>query len=266
MTTNELTTPLMPAAFIGHGTPMNTIESNRYTKAWNKFGASAPKPRGILAISAHWYANATLVTAMPNPRTIHDFYGFPRELHEFNYPAPGLPELAHEVAEVIKPDWVGMDEDGWGIDHGTWSVLAHVFPKADIPVAQLSINAFKGMDYHMELAKKLNVLRRRGILIIGSGNVVHNLRAIDFSIADGGYDWAQSFDEKAQEIMLSEPGNVMNLMKEKEFRHSVPTPDHFIPLLYIAALAEAEGQTPEKFAVGYQAGSVSMTSYQLAGA
>nr|WP_120491345.1 4,5-DOPA dioxygenase extradiol [Corynebacterium lactis] len=255
----------MPAAFIGHGTPMNTLESNRFTQAWADFGKAVPTPRGILAVSAHWYANATMVTAMPNPRTIHDFYGFPKELNEFNYPAPGLPDLAHEVAEVIKPDWVGMDQDGWGIDHGTWSVLAHVFPKADIPVVQLSINAFKGMDYHMELAAKLNELRRRGILILGSGNVVHNLRAIDFSKPDAAYDWAQRFDEKAQELMLSNPGDVLALTKQREFGMSVPTPDHFIPLLYLAALADAEGQKPEPFAVGYQGGSVSMTSYALAG-
>lgn len=254
---------LMPALFIGHGSPMNTLESNRYTDGWRALGESLPRPRAILCVSAHWYFGATAVTAMPNPRTIHDFYGFPQPLFDFDYPAPGLPELAGEVAEVVRPHWVGADIDQWGLDHGTWSVLAHLFPKADIPVVQLSINATRPMDYHVELGAKLAELRKRGVLIVGSGNVVHNLGRLQWNKPDAGDDWAERFDEAAVDLMQNAPGDVLKLMEHPDYAQAVPTPDHFIPLLYIAGLAAAGEDKPEAFLRGYSMGSLSMTCYSL---
>ncbi len=237
----------MPAAFIGHGSPMNALEVNRHTAAWRAFGESVlrsgAKPRAILAISAHWYVNATAVTAMPAPRTIHDFYGFPRELFEVQYAAPGLPELADEVADVVEPTWVGADLDSWGIDHGTWSVLVHAFPDHSIPLVQLSIDATKPAEYHLELGAKLAALRDRWILVVGSGNVVHNLGAMDLALEDEGFDWAQRFDDAARAQLLDAPAEVIRLREHRDFRASVPTPDHFIPLLYFAGLA---GRTPAR--------------------
>src|SRR5690554_5430159 len=180
-----MSTPLMPAAFLGHGSPMNALERNRYTEAWRAFGASVPRPRAILAISAHWYVPMLAVTAMPRPRTIHDFFGFPQALFDVQYPAPGLPELVEEVADLAYFDRVGGDADSWGLDHGTWSVLVHAFPDADIPVVQLSLDTRKPLDWHLALGAKLAALRERGILVLGSGNVVHNLRAIDWHQPDG---------------------------------------------------------------------------------
>jgi 4,5-DOPA dioxygenase extradiol len=258
-----VTDSAMPATFIGHGSPMNTLDCNRYTEAWAAFGASVPRPRAILAISAHWYINATAVTAMAHPRTIHDFYGFPDELFAVQYPAPGDPLLAAEVAELAKPTGVGLDWDSWGLDHGTWSVLVHAFPEADIPVVQLSINATKPFEYHVELGAQLHQLRDRGVLIIGSGNVVHNLRRIEWEQPDAGFDWARSFDEAALGLMTSSPGDIVALRDHDAFELAVPTPDHFIPLLYLAGLAAAADRPAQVLVDGYAMGSLSMTSYTL---
>jgi 4,5-DOPA dioxygenase extradiol len=252
----------MPAIFIGHGSPTNTLEANRYTQTWRAIGARLPRPRAIVAVSAHWYFGATAVTAMERPRTIHDFYGFPPELFAFQYPAPGAPHIAAEVIEVVKPLWVGADHDQWGLDHGTWSVLAHVYPDADIPVVQLSINALKPMEYHLDLAARLAPLREKGILILGSGNVVHNLRLIDWSNPDAGFDWARRFDDAVVEQLAREPADILSVMNHPDYARAVPTPEHFIPLLYIAGLA-TKSEAPEAMLRGYALGSLSMTCYAV---
>ena len=256
-------TPRMPAAFLGHGSPMNTLERNRYTDAWRAFGASVPRPRAILMVSAHWTINATAVTAMAQPKTIHDFFGFPQALFDVQYPAPGLPELAEEVADAVQPEYVGADHDSWGLDHGAWSVLVHAFPDADIPVVQLSLNSLKPPEWHVAMGAKLASLRDRGVLVMGSGNVVHNLRAIDWKQPDAGFDWAQRFNEHALQLMTERPGDAASLAEHRDFRQSAPTPEHFLPLLYLAGLAAAEEAPARVLVDGYAFGSLSMTSYTL---
>jgi 4,5-DOPA dioxygenase extradiol len=217
-----------PALFIGHGSPMNTLEHNRFTQTWQALGRKLPRPRAILMVSAHWFIGATAVTAMPKPRTIHDFYGFPKALFDFDYPARGAPDVAQEIVEEVKPNWVGLDHDQWGLDHGTWSVLAHLYPEADIPVVQLSINALKPLDYHLDLATRLAHLRDRGIMIMGSGNVVHNLKRVQWDRPEGGFDWAQRFDEAALEQMTNSPSDILKLTEHPDYNLAVPTPDYFV--------------------------------------
>lgn len=253
----------MPALFIGHGSPMNTLERNGFTDAWRAIGRQLPKPRALLVISAHWFFGATAVTAMPRPRTIHDFYGFPQALFDFQYPAPGSPEVAQEIVETVKPTWCGLDRDQWGLDHGTWSVLAHLRPEADIPVVQLSINALKPLDYHLELGARLAPLVERGILIVASGNVVHNLSAIDWNRPDSAFPWAERFDDAVAEQLSRSTRDILNVTAHADYRQAVPTPDHFIPLLYVAGLSAALGEPMNAAVRGYAMGSLSMTCYEL---
>jgi len=242
---------------------MNTLERNRFTDAWRALGPKLGRPRAVLVVSAHWYTNATLLTAMEQPRTIHDFYGFPDELFAVQYPAPGAPDVAQLVADTVKPRWAGLDIDGWGLDHGTWSVLVHVLPDADIPVVQLSLNALQPIEYHVDIGTRLAPLLDEGIVVLGSGNVVHNLRRIDWKRADEPFDWNRRFDEAATEIATERPGDVLELTQHDDYALAVPTPDHFLPFVYFAALAAARGARPEVLVDGYSLGSLSMTSFTI---
>jgi len=252
-----MTTP-MPAVFFGHGSPMNTLERNRYTDAWRETGARLPRPRAILAVSAHWYVRGTAVTAMARPRTIHDFGGFPRELFEVQYPAAGDPALAEHVRTLLAPLDVQLDQ-AWGLDHGTWSVLAHVFPGADVPVVQLAIDATRPPRWHYELAQKLSPLRTEGILIIGSGNVVHNLGVMQWSEGTPPYDWAARFNHDVRAALTAGDHDTLidYAALGEPARLSVPTPEHYLPLLYILAQQRA-GEALSIPVDGIEYGSVGM--------
>ena len=242
---------------------MNAVEHNRFTEAWAAFGESIPKPRAILAVSAHWYIGHTAVTAMSEPKTIHDFYGFPQNLYEIEYRAPGNPDVANEVAHLLDPTWVGLDQDSWGIDHGTWSVLVHMFPAADVPVVQLAIDSSKNIAEHVEIGRRLNSLRESGVLVLGSGNVVHNLRMIDWSGPESAFDWNTEFDSLVREIMQSSPERIVDVELDRNFPRAVPTPDHFLPLAYVAGIAAEAGTTAKVLVGGPQFGSLSMTCFSV---
>ena len=255
---------ILPAVFFGHGNPLNALRRNGWTDGWSALGASLPRPRAVLCVSAHWYLPATLVSAQDRPRTIHDFGGFPRELYQVQYPAPGSPELARRVQELLAPASVGLDET-WGLDHGTWSVLCHVFPDADVPVVQLSIDETQPADFHYELAKRLAPLRDEGVLVAGSGNLVHNLHAY----AWGGHpgeplDWAARFDALARELLLA--GDHAPLVGYESLGRdallSAPTPDHYLPLLYVIA-TRRDGDEISFPVEGFDGGSISMLTVRV---
>ncbi len=254
----------MPAIFFGHGSPMNAISENEYTAAWARIGGMMPRPKAILSISAHWYIPATAVTAMAEPRTIHDFGGFPKELFEVQYPAPGSWELASRINGLVSGG-VLLDEQDWGLDHGTWSVLVHVFPRSNIPVVQLSINKTEPASFHYGLARSLAPLRDEGVLIMGSGNLVHNLHT--YAWGKHGvepFDWAQRFDETARALISNEDHEPLikyeNLGRDAVL--SVPTPEHYLPLLYVLALQTNEDRVTFPVS-GFDGGSISMTAVQI---
>lgn len=256
-------TERMPLLFLGHGSPMNAIEENEFVKGFRDITKTIPKPNAILCISAHWFIKGTKVTSMEMPKTIHDFYGFPQELYEVQYPAKGSPVLANEVKNLLMPNLVELNYD-WGIDHGAWSVLRHLYPKADIPVVQLSIDYTKPANYHFELAKKLSELRNKGVLIIGSGNIIHNLRLVDYGNFDKdnyGYDWAIEAKETINGFLLK--GNyepIINYEKQsKSIQLAIPYPDHYLPLIYVLALQQ-KGEKITLFNDKLVGGSLSMTS------
>ena len=257
---------IMPVLFIGHGNPMNAIEDNQFVQGFRNVAIDLPKPNSILCISARWFTNGTKVTAMELPKTIHDFGGFPQELFDVQYPAKGNPELALATKELLSPTLVELN-DKWGLDHGAWTVIKHLYPNADIPVIQLSIDYTQPVQYHFDLAKKLNSLRQKGVLIIGSGNVIHNLRLIDIENFDKdnyGHDWAIEAREIINNYLLD--GNYQPLIDYKKqsnaFQLAIPTPEHFLPLIYSLGLQQKEEEL-SLFNDKLVAGSLSMTSLKI---
>jgi 4,5-DOPA dioxygenase extradiol len=258
-------TPRLPTFFFGHGNPLNALLRNAYTDGWAAIGNSIPRPKAVLCVSAHWCFPGTAVTAMPAPRTIHDFGGFPRELYQVQYPAPGSPELAKRVRDLLAPVSVELDEDTWGLDHGTWSVLSHVFPQADIPVVQLNIDETRAPQFHYELGQRLAPLRDEGVLIIGSGNIVHNLHTYAWGRHEvEPFDWAMRFETKARELLLN--GDDVPLVEYESLGRdallSAPTPDHYLPLLYVIALRQ-EGEQVSFPVEGFDGGSISMLTLRI---
>ncbi|MBP6432722.1 MAG: 4,5-DOPA dioxygenase extradiol [Ferruginibacter sp.] len=266
ITKNLSSTSLMPVLFLGHGSPMNAIEDNEFVKGFKAISSSITKPNAILCISAHWETKGTQVTAMEHPKTIHDFGGFPKELFEVQYPAPGNPQLAVETKQLLTKTEVQLD-DKWGLDHGAWSVIKHLYPKADVPVIQLSLDYYKTPQQHYEIAKELSSLRKKGVLIVGSGNIVHNLGMVawdKFNANNYAYDWAIEASTKIKKYILD--GNHKALIEfdkqGKEFKNAIPTPEHFLPLLYTLALQE-KNESINIFNDKAVAGSLTMTSLKI---
>jgi len=247
----------LPVVFFGHGSPMNALERNRYTDTWRRLGSSFPRPRAVLCVSAHWFTKGTAVTTMSEPKTIHDFYGFPQSLFEVQYPAPGYPQLGVRVRELLAPIEVSSDSS-WGLDHGTWSVLKHVYPDASVPVVQLSIDGTQPPEFHYQVGGRLAALRDEGVLVAGSGNVVHNLRLMRRE-GHGAFHWAVRFNEKVRAALASrDHASLINFERlGEDARLSVPTPEHYLPLLYVAALHREDEEL--SFAVdGVEMGSIGM--------
>jgi len=255
---------MMPAIFFGHGNPMNAVASNNYTEGWRRIGLDLPKPKAILSISAHWCVPKIAVTETPAPNTIHDFGGFPRELYEVQYPAPGKPELARDIQRLLAPLQVSLDHS-WGLDHGTWSVLRHVYPNAEVPVVQLSIDETRPASFHFEIGKKLSTLRDQAILIMGSGNLVHNLHTYGWGrqIPDP-YDWAIRFETTARQMIMT--GDYESLLDYERVGPdallSIPTPDHYFPLLYILG-SRRDGEAVAFPVEGVDGGSISMLTVKV---
>ncbi|ODT35275.1 MAG: 4,5-DOPA dioxygenase extradiol [Sphingobacteriales bacterium 41-5] len=259
-------TEKMPVLFLGHGSPMNAIEENEFVQGFRNVAEGIENPKAVLVISAHWETPGTFVTAMEHPKTIHDFGGFPRELFEVQYPAPGSPELAKAAKELVTKTDVGLDHQ-WGLDHGAWSVIRHMYPNADVPVVQMSIDYTKPASYHYELAKELAALRKKGVLIVGSGNMVHNLRMVDWrrlDEVDYGYDWAIEAKAKMNESILNHDHQTLIDFDKQgtAFKLSVPTPEHYLPLLYALALQDKNEQAT-LFNDKAVAGSLTMTSVKI---
>jgi 4,5-DOPA dioxygenase extradiol len=255
---------ILPAVFFGHGNPMNALMNNKYTEGWRRIGTEMPRPKAILSISAHWFVPGTGVTVSTAPRTIHDFGGFPRELYQVEYPAPGDPDMARQVQELLAPVPVALD-NSWGLDHGTWSVLRHVYPDADIPIVQLSIDETQAPLFHFEVGRKLAPLREEGVLIVGSGNLVHNLHTYAWGRhAPDPYDWAVRFETDAKQIMTA--GQYRPLIDYERLGPdamlSIPTPDHYLPLLYV--IATQQRRDVATFPIeGVDGGSISMLTVRI---
>jgi 4,5-DOPA dioxygenase extradiol len=256
-------TPRMPVLFLGHGSPMNAIEDNTFSRGWRTTGNDLPKPHAILCISAHWETRGTFVTGMEKPRTIHDFGGFPQALFDVQYPAPGSPELVVAAQAAVTARHIGVDHQ-WGLDHGAWSVIMHLFPKADVPVVQLSLDRSLSPQAHYDLARELSALREKGVLIIASGNMVHNLGVIDWNNPEGGYDWAVEANERMKEMILSRDHDSLIRFRDQgvAFQKSIPTPEHYLPLLYSLGLSDAR-EPICLFNDRTLMGSISMTSVRI---
>jgi 4,5-DOPA dioxygenase extradiol len=253
---------LLPVLFIGHGSPMNAIADNSYTRMLNKLGKELPRPKAILCVSAHWMTEGTWITQMANPKTIHDFYGFPQALFDVQYPAPGAPDIAEQISKLIKDPPINPDREMWGLDHGTWSVLRHLYPKADGPVMQLSLHLEQPAPYHYQVGQELRRLRSEGVLIVGSGNIVHNLRQINWTEKSEPYPWAVEFDKWSREKIENRDDEALvnDYLKSEAGKLSVPTPEHYLPLLYVMGAARKEEKVKFLFDEIHHS-SISMRSF-----